>query len=181
MHSALLSPLIPSIMSDDPFDSFPNTGSRIRPSEVAHPPAPLESACANTGDLQPPPSGQPALAPAADTRESAATASNQPQQAFICTPVRGATLSTTNQHALDPKIGKDRGLSLVNQSGGMIKRLHELPIQHMLDVIVGGETPTDEVRKKYRYHSVKRVKRESGLYWRVVSSFILVLLCVHSD
>ncbi len=69
----------------------------------------------------------------------------------------------------------------MNQSGGMNQRLHELPIQHMLDVVVGGETPTDEVRKKYRYHSVKRVKRESGLYWRVVSSFILVLLCVHSD
>ncbi|KAI0794659.1 hypothetical protein C8Q74DRAFT_1445958 [Fomes fomentarius] len=95
-------------MSDDPFDSFPNTGSRVRPSEVANSPAPLGR--------------------------------------------------------------KDRGLSLVNQSGGMIKLLHELPIQHMLDLVVGGETPTDKVRKKYRYHSVKRVKRESGLYWRVSDS-----------
>ncbi|KAI0794693.1 hypothetical protein C8Q74DRAFT_590188 [Fomes fomentarius] len=52
----------------------------------------------------------------------------------------------------------------------MIQRLHELPIQHMLEVVVGGETSTDKVRKKYRYHSVKRVKRESGLYWRVSDS-----------
>ncbi len=55
----------------------------------------------------------------------------------------------------------------------MAPRLCEVPIRYMLDNIVGGETPTDEVREKFRFWRVKRIKQESGLYWRAASSFVL--------
>ncbi|KAI0780330.1 hypothetical protein C8Q74DRAFT_758453 [Fomes fomentarius] len=52
----------------------------------------------------------------------------------------------------------------------MAPRLCEVPVRYMLDNIVGGKTPTDEVRQKFRFWRVKRIKQESGLYWRASDS-----------
>ena len=88
------------------------------------------------------------------------------------TPVK-PTPSTINQHAYDPPKGKQIGLSLITPTG-MGSRFHQLPTATFLGLLPG-PSPSAEERKSFKSCSLKKVKRESQIYPKIVRGILLSL------
>ena len=164
-------------MSDDPFDSSANPVSYLGQRLTLRGAKSLDHPIPTVDDNHH--SGGPS-APVID-QNPPSTVDNPPAasveaavQGLIShsTPVK-PSLSTTNQHAFEKKKGKARGPPLVEQAGGMGSRFHELPIE-LFDKIVPGDSPTPTQRAQFKYCSVKRVKRENGLYGKAVSYLMFI-------